>query len=78
MRNMKEPVIEQPSLTPAQGEEEHLSLALANSAIALVGGHTVDLLGTPAQANHWLTERGLAPVDSRHAGDVRDTAALAS
>ncbi|MGW1491249.1 CGNR zinc finger domain-containing protein [Streptomyces sp. NBC_00191] len=61
---MKEPVIEQPSLTPAQGEEEHLSLALANSAIALVGGHTVDLLGTPAQANHWLTERGLAPVDA--------------
>lgn len=64
MRNMKEPVIEQPGLTPAQGEEEHLSLALANSAIALTGGHTVDLLGTPAQANHWLTERGLAPVDA--------------
>ncbi|HET6354693.1 CGNR zinc finger domain-containing protein [Streptomyces sp.] len=61
---MKEPVIEQPGLTPAQGEEEHLSLALANSAIALTGGHTVDLLGTPAQANHWLTERGLAPVDA--------------
>ncbi|MFF1301048.1 MULTISPECIES: CGNR zinc finger domain-containing protein [unclassified Streptomyces] len=60
---MKEPLIEQPALAPAQGEEEHLSLALANSAIALTGGHTVDLLGTPAQANHWLTERGLAPVD---------------
>jgi len=63
MRNMKEPLIDQPGLPPAQGEEEHLSLALANSAIALTGGHTVDLLGTPAQANHWLTERGLAPVD---------------
>ncbi|MEV7738953.1 ABATE domain-containing protein [Streptomyces sp. NPDC088921] len=63
MRTMKEPLIEQPGLPPAQGEEEHLSLALANSAIALTGGHTVDLLGTPAQANHWLTERGLAPVD---------------
>ncbi|WP_186001695.1 ABATE domain-containing protein [Streptomyces sp. IB201691-2A2] len=60
---MKEPLIERPDLPPAQGEEEHLSLALANSAIALTGGHTVDLLGTPAQANHWLTERGLAPVD---------------
>ena len=63
MRTMKEPLIEQPGLPPAQGEEEHLSLALANSAIALTGGQTVDLLGTPAQANHWLTERGLAPVD---------------
>ncbi|MFJ9588923.1 CGNR zinc finger domain-containing protein [Streptomyces acidicola] len=64
MRSVKEPVIEQPSPPPAQGEEEHLSLALANSAIALPGGHTVDLLGTPAQTNHWLTERGLAPVDA--------------
>ncbi|MFD1662903.1 CGNR zinc finger domain-containing protein [Streptomyces caeni] len=61
---MKEPVIGQPGLPPAQGEEEHLSLALANSAIALPGGHTVDLLGTPVQANRWLTERGLAPVDA--------------
>ncbi|MEV6591062.1 CGNR zinc finger domain-containing protein [Streptomyces acidicola] len=64
MRSVKEPVIEQPSPPPAQGEEEHPSLALANSAIALPGGHTVDLLGTPAQTNHWLTERGLAPVDA--------------
>ncbi|WP_373428511.1 ABATE domain-containing protein [Streptomyces sp. B1I3] len=61
---MKEPLIEQPGLPPAQGEEEHLSLALANSAITLTGGHTLDLLGTPEQANHWLTERGLAPVDA--------------
>lgn len=61
---MKEPLIDQPGPPPAQGEEEHLSLALANSAIALTGGHTVDFLGTPAQANHWLTQRGLAPVDA--------------
>ncbi|WP_369393630.1 ABATE domain-containing protein [Streptomyces sp. CG1] len=64
MRKVKEPVTEQPGLPPAQGEGEHLALALANSAIALPGGLTVDLLGTPAQANHWLTERGLAPVDA--------------
>ncbi|MFG2989438.1 ABATE domain-containing protein [Streptomyces sp. NPDC048257] len=64
MRNVKEPVMEEPVLPPAQGEEEHISLALANSAIARPGGHTVDLLGTPEQANHWLTERGLAPVDA--------------
>ncbi|MGW6403330.1 CGNR zinc finger domain-containing protein [Streptomyces sp. NPDC055134] len=51
------------ALPPAQGEEEHPSLALANSAIALPGGHTADLLGTPARANEWLTARGLAPVD---------------
>ncbi|MGW7689521.1 CGNR zinc finger domain-containing protein [Streptomyces asiaticus] len=61
---MKEPVMEEPALPPATGEKEHLSLALANSTIAMAGGHTVDLLGTPAQANHWLTERGLAPVDA--------------
>ncbi|MGW9137359.1 CGNR zinc finger domain-containing protein [Streptomyces sp. NPDC055681] len=51
------------ALPPAQGEEEHPSLALANSAIALPGGHTADLLGTPARASKWLTARGLAPVD---------------
>ncbi|GAA1286806.1 hypothetical protein GCM10009579_56990 [Streptomyces javensis] len=56
--------MEEPALPPAPGEREHLSLALANSAIAMAGGHTVDLLGTPARANHWLTERGLAPVDA--------------
>ncbi|MFD8420890.1 CGNR zinc finger domain-containing protein [Streptomyces sp. NPDC059466] len=61
---MKESVIEQAAVPPAQGEEEHLSLALANSAITLPGGHTVDSLGSPAQANHWLAERGLAPVDA--------------
>ncbi|MFC6063076.1 CGNR zinc finger domain-containing protein [Streptomyces ochraceiscleroticus] len=61
---MKESVTEEPALPPAQGEEEHLSLALANSAIAMPGGHTVDRLGTPAQTNHWLTQRGLAPVDA--------------
>ncbi|SOD85604.1 ABATE domain-containing protein [Streptomyces sp. Ag109_G2-15] len=61
---MKEPVTEKPGPPPAQGEDQHLSLALANSAMALPGGLTVDLLGTPAQANQWLTERGLAPVDA--------------
>ncbi|MCQ6248493.1 ABATE domain-containing protein [Streptomyces solisilvae] len=61
---MMEPAIEPPGPPPAQGEEEHRSLALANSAIALPGGHTIDLLGTPAQTNRWLTERGLAPVDA--------------
>lgn len=64
MRTMKEPVTEQPVLPPAQGEDEHLSIALANSAIALPGGLTVDLLGTSEQSNQWLTERGLAPVDA--------------
>lgn len=56
--------MEEPALPPATGEEEHLSLALANSAIAMAGGYTVDLLAAPAQVNHWLTERGLAPVDA--------------
>ncbi|MEV5205087.1 CGNR zinc finger domain-containing protein [Streptomyces sp. NPDC053720] len=64
MRSVKETVMEQPGPPPAQGEEEHLALALANSAIAMPGGHTIDLLGTPAQTNQWLTARGLAPVDA--------------
>src|SRR5262249_24171824 len=64
MRSVKESVMEQPGLPPARGEEEHLSLALANSSIALPGGLTVDLLGRPAQANQWLSERGLAPGDA--------------
>ncbi|KAF3466038.1 ABATE domain-containing protein [Streptomyces sp. Tu 3180] len=61
---MEESLSEEPVLPSAQGEEDHPSLALANSAIALPGGHTVDLLGTPARANRWLTDRGLAPVDA--------------
>ncbi|WP_033313934.1 CGNR zinc finger domain-containing protein [Streptomyces iakyrus] len=61
---MEESVTEQPAPPPAQGEEEHPSLALANTAIAMPGGRTFDLLGTPAQTNHWLAQRGLAPVDA--------------
>ncbi|MFI1105839.1 CGNR zinc finger domain-containing protein [Streptomyces melanogenes] len=64
MRFVKESVMEDPVPPPARGEVEHLSLALANSAIVRPGGHTIDLLATPAQANRWLTERGLAPVDA--------------
>lgn len=64
MRDMNESAIGESALPPAQGEEEHLSLALVNSAIAMPGGHTVDRLGTPVQTNQWLTERGLAPVDA--------------
>ncbi|WP_251055422.1 ABATE domain-containing protein [Streptomyces sp. ISL-66] len=37
-------------------------MALANSAVALPGGHTADLLSTPAQAEQWLARRDLAPV----------------
>lgn len=48
---------------PAPGAEEYLALDFVNSAIALPGGHFIDLLGTPATTNRWLTERGLAPAD---------------
>ena len=64
MRSMKESVTEEAAVPPAQGEEEHPSLALANSAVTLPGGHTIDLLAAPEQANRWLTQRGLAPVDA--------------
>lgn len=64
VRSMRESVTGQTGLPPAQGEHEHLSLALANSAVVLPGGHSVDLLTTPARANLWLTDHGLAPVDA--------------
>lgn len=53
-----------PPLPPAPGAEQYPSLALVNSVIALPGGQFVDLLGTPAAANQWLIDRGLAPVDA--------------
>ncbi|MET9439021.1 CGNR zinc finger domain-containing protein [Streptomyces sp. NPDC006551] len=57
-----EAAIDEAVLPSAPGEAGHLALALANSAVALPGGHTADLLGTPAQAEQWLARRGLAPV----------------
>jgi predicted RNA-binding Zn ribbon-like protein len=53
-----------PVLPPAPGADEYLSLDFVNTAIALPGGQYVDLLGTPATVNHWLTGHGLAPDDA--------------
>lgn len=64
MRSMEEFVTEEAALPSAPGETEHPSLALANSAVALPGGHTADLLSTPARAEQWLARRDLAPADS--------------
>ncbi|WP_405965703.1 CGNR zinc finger domain-containing protein [Streptomyces sp. NBC_00723] len=61
MRSVEEFVTEEGALPSAPGEDEHTALALANSAVALPGGHTADLLGTPAQAEQWLARRDLAP-----------------
>lgn len=61
MRAMEQLLTEETALPSAPGEAEHPALALANSAVALPGGHTADLLGTPAQAELWLTQRDLAP-----------------
>ncbi|GGW62118.1 hypothetical protein GCM10010381_54010 [Streptomyces xantholiticus] len=61
---MEENVFAEPAVLPAPGAEQYPSLALANSTIALPGGHYIDQLGTPAGANQWLTERGLAPVEA--------------
>lgn len=55
---------EEVALPSAPGETEHPALALANSAVALPGGHTADLLSTPARAEQWLMQRDLAPADS--------------
>ncbi|MEU6224851.1 ABATE domain-containing protein [Streptomyces sp. NPDC047042] len=58
------PVPAEPSPPPAPGAEEYPALDFANSVVALPGGQFLDLIGTPATANQWLTERGLAPVDA--------------
>lgn len=60
MRNMSPTATAEPALPPAPGAEQYLALDFANSAIALPGGQFVDLLGSPAAANRWLAERGLA------------------
>ncbi|MFJ8669805.1 CGNR zinc finger domain-containing protein [Streptomyces sp. NPDC093600] len=64
MRDMEEFVREEVVLPSAPGEAEHPALSLANSAVTLPGGHTADLLGTPAQAEQWLNQRDLAPADT--------------
>ncbi|AKH85891.1 hypothetical protein AA958_30905 [Streptomyces sp. CNQ-509] len=50
--------------TPAPGAADYPSLDFVNSAMALPGGQFTDLLGTPADANRWLTGHGLAPADA--------------
>ncbi|RKN45893.1 CGNR zinc finger domain-containing protein [Streptomyces hoynatensis] len=49
---------------PAPGAGDYPALDFVNSAVALPGGHFVDLLGTPGAANRWLTAHGLAPEDA--------------
>ncbi|WP_205302751.1 CGNR zinc finger domain-containing protein [Nonomuraea montanisoli] len=61
---MSDPLTAEPVLPPAPGAEDYLAIDFVNSAIALPGGHFIDLLGTPATTNQWLTERGLAPADA--------------
>ncbi|MEU5533983.1 ABATE domain-containing protein [Streptomyces sp. NPDC020362] len=56
---------------PAPGAEQYPSLDLANSAVALPGGHRADLLGTPAAADRWLVEHDLAPAGA----DLQETCA---
>ncbi|MFB6580835.1 ABATE domain-containing protein [Streptomyces sp. NPDC056402] len=62
MRVMDE--IATPEPPPAPGAEQYPALDLANSCVTLPGGHSVDLLATPAAAEQWLVDRGLAPADT--------------
>ncbi len=64
MRSMEDFVTDEATPPAAPGEDEHPALALANSAPALTGGHTADLLSTPVQAEQWLARRELAPPDA--------------
>lgn len=48
-------------LPPAPGAEEHVSLALVNSTVALPAGQHADDLASPEQATRWLIDHGLVP-----------------
>lgn len=48
-------------LPPAPGAEEHVSLALVNSAVTLPAGQHVDDLASPVEATRWLVDHGLVP-----------------
>lgn len=61
----------EPVPPPAPGAAQHPALDLANSAVALPGGQHVDLLDTPAAAQRWLVDRGLAPAGA----DLREPCA---
>ncbi|MEO3826324.1 ABATE domain-containing protein [Actinomadura sp. B10D3] len=61
---MSESLTAESALPPAPGAGDYLALDFVNSAMALPGGRLIDLLGTPAATNLWLTERGLAPADA--------------
>lgn len=64
MRTMKETATAEPAPPPAPGAGQYPALDFANSAIALPGGHFLDLLGTPAATNQWLVDHDLAPADA--------------
>lgn len=49
------------STIPLPPAPEHISLALADSAVTLPGGRTADELDSPAAATAWLVARGLVP-----------------
>ncbi|GAA2803717.1 CGNR zinc finger domain-containing protein [Kribbella solani] len=51
-------------LPPAPGADSYVALDFANSVIALPGGQYVDLLGSPASVNAWLSAHALAPEDA--------------
>lgn len=51
------------TLPPAAGSECHLALSLVDSAVAIPGGHSIDLLATPEATETWLHDRGLAPAE---------------
>lgn len=53
-----------PDLSPAAGADAHLALSLVNSAVAMPGGHFIDLLATPEATEIWLHEHDLAPADA--------------
>ncbi len=63
MRGMETSVTAESVVAPASGAERYPALDFVNSAVALPGGQFIDLLGSPAEADRWLAERGLAPRD---------------
>src|SRR5699024_11857354 len=51
-------------LPPAPGSDTHVSLALADSAVSLPGGQSVDEIADPAAATRWLVDHDLVPAET--------------
>lgn len=65
-------------VSPAPGEDTSLALALVNTKLVGPDGGDLDLIGTPAEATRWLTDRVLGAGTPIREADVARLAELRS